>query len=299
MQNDELSRVEPRGDLTAQIAALRPKLHRYCARMIGSVIEGEDVVQDAVERALRSLQTPGPIDNLEGWMFRIAHNVALDYLRRCRLRDHHLAEADIEQIVDERAAADRGDVAAAALATFMHLPVGQRACVILKDVLGYAIAEISHLTGLSTQSVKAALHRGRAQLRATAARAIELRYDAGIDTAERMLLSTYVERFNARDFDTIRGMLADEIRVDLASKACLRGKAKVANYFTGYASQWDWRFAVGCIEGRPAILVFDPADSAQHTTYFLLLQWQGDRVCDIRDFRYARYVMAEAEARLC
>ena len=64
------------------LAAMRPKLHRYCARMVGSVIDGEDVLQDALIKAVEAQASAGAIGNPEGWLFRIAHNTALDFLRR-------------------------------------------------------------------------------------------------------------------------------------------------------------------------------------------------------------------------
>src|SRR5277367_5766974 len=64
------------------VGELRPKLHRYCARMTGSAVDGEDIVQDAAIKALAALPSVGVIDNPEGWLFRIAHNTALDFLRR-------------------------------------------------------------------------------------------------------------------------------------------------------------------------------------------------------------------------
>src|SRR5262249_33432997 len=63
------------------LVELRPKLHRYCARITGSVIDGEDILQDAIIKAIEALPTAGTIENPEGWMFRIAHNAALDFLR--------------------------------------------------------------------------------------------------------------------------------------------------------------------------------------------------------------------------
>ena len=63
------------------VGEFRPKLHRYCARMTGSAVDGEDIVQDALMKALAALPSVGVIDNPEGWLFRIAHNTALDFLR--------------------------------------------------------------------------------------------------------------------------------------------------------------------------------------------------------------------------
>jgi hypothetical protein len=64
------------------VGELRPKLHRYCARMTGSAVDGEDIVQDSLIKALAALPHFGVINNPEGWLFRIAHNTTLDFLRR-------------------------------------------------------------------------------------------------------------------------------------------------------------------------------------------------------------------------
>ena len=69
-------------DIERLLVAMRPKLHRYCARMTGSVIDGEDVLQDALIKAVEAQAGAGAIGNPEGWLFRIAHNTALDFLRR-------------------------------------------------------------------------------------------------------------------------------------------------------------------------------------------------------------------------
>jgi RNA polymerase sigma-70 factor (ECF subfamily) len=79
-------------DIDALLTAMRPKLHRYCARMVGSVIDGEDVLQDALIKAVVAFASAGPIGNPEGWLFKIAHNTALDFLRR-RSRQEALRSA--------------------------------------------------------------------------------------------------------------------------------------------------------------------------------------------------------------
>src|SRR5207247_880477 len=65
-----------------RLSALRPRLHRYCARMTGSAVDGEDVLQDTLVKALHARAKGAGVDNLEGWLFRIAHNTSLDFLRR-------------------------------------------------------------------------------------------------------------------------------------------------------------------------------------------------------------------------
>src|ERR1700730_15046742 len=81
---------EAREDFDRLLGELRPKLHRYCARMTGSVIDGEDVVQEALIKAINAFPKAGSIADLEAWLFRIADNAALDFLRqRARYQATH------------------------------------------------------------------------------------------------------------------------------------------------------------------------------------------------------------------
>jgi RNA polymerase sigma-70 factor (ECF subfamily) len=112
------------------LGELRPKLHRYCARMTGSVIDGEDVVQEALVKAIKALPEGGLIADLPGWLFRITHNAALDFLRRRRRHEAVHSDEELEMIATlVEPVADR-QVAAASLRTFMRLPVTQRSSVI-------------------------------------------------------------------------------------------------------------------------------------------------------------------------
>src|SRR5258707_4445276 len=82
------------------LAELRPKLHRYCARMTGSVIDGEDVVQEALVKAIEAFPQAGSIVHLEGWLFRITHNAALDFLRRRARQEATRSDEDPDMTVD-------------------------------------------------------------------------------------------------------------------------------------------------------------------------------------------------------
>ncbi|HEX7914754.1 MAG TPA: RNA polymerase sigma factor, partial [Rudaea sp.] len=93
----------------------------------------------------------------------------------------------------------------------------------------------------------------------------------------------------------LRAMLADEVRLDLVAKARLSGRAQVGTYYVQYERIADWRFALGSVDGRLAALAFDPHDPAAAPIYFVLLNWDGDRLVGIRDFRYARYAVEGAE----
>jgi RNA polymerase sigma-70 factor, ECF subfamily len=276
------------------IGELRPKLHRYCARMTGSVIDGEDVVQDALLKAFEALPRTEPLTNPEGWLFRIAYNAALDFLRRrARYQAAH-ANEHMERIADPANLMHDRQVAAASLRTFMRLPPAQRSTVILIDVLGYSLEEVHDVVGVSIPAVKSALQRGRARLRELAQEPDEVPRPV-LAEPERSRLLAYVERFNARDFDSIRNMLADDVRLDLVNRLQAKGRSAVGEYFHRYALNRDWRVLPGFVDRCPAILVFEPRDSGGPPAYVVVLDWRNDSVVSLRDFRFARYAMEGAE----
>jgi RNA polymerase sigma-70 factor (ECF subfamily) len=145
--------------------------------------------------------------------------------------------------------------------------------------------------------VKAALHRGRTRLRELGVEGDDAP-QAEMSEADRQRLSAYVAHFNARDFDAIRTMIADDVRLDLVNKTRMRGKAEVSRYFGNYAKVDDWHLVPGLVEGRPAILVFDPSEPEGKAKYFMLLDWSADKVATIRDFRHAAYAIDGADYRI-
>jgi RNA polymerase sigma-70 factor (ECF subfamily) len=271
------------------LAEQRPRLHRYCARMVGSAFEGEDVVQEALIKAVEAYPGAGALDRPDRWLLRIAHNTALDLLRRRKRRITVQSEAAPERAPDPGAAGDARVAAEASLATLMLLPIAQRAAVVLVDVLGHSAEEAVETLGVSLAALKASLHRGRARLR-TAARSEPILI---LDPEEKRRLRDYADRFNARDFDALRALLAEEVRLDLAGRLRLDGRKDVSVYFTRYGESRDWSFTVGVAEGRLVLSARDPAGIA--APYVVLLDWDGERITDIRDFRYARYVADSLE----
>jgi RNA polymerase sigma-70 factor, ECF subfamily len=272
-------------------AALRPELHRYAARLTGSVVEGEDVVQDTFAKAFYAVSLAPSLPPLRPWLFRIAHNAAIDHLKR-HDRRHVEPRAEMDDLagVDERV---DPFVVRAALSHFLELPLSQRSAVILKDVLGCSLDEAAETMGATVPAVKAALVRGRARLR-----------EAPGDDAptappgrgpDRAALDAYASRFNARDWDGVRALVGEDCRLDLVGKATRRGK-EVGGYFARYQGEPEVRLAVVSLEGREALGVF-LGEAATRPAYFVLLTWEAGRVSTIRDYRYARYVADEAEVR--
>ena len=290
--------TDPKAEFERLLAELRPRLHRYCARMTGSVVDGEDVLQETLVKAIEAFPHTGPLANVEGWLFRIAHNAALDFLRR-RARREGVQDGDeaLEAIADPDSEIERRQAAAASLRTLMRLPVAQRSSVILMDVLGHSLEEISEVLESTVPAVKANLHRGRQRLVELAAEPDD-RPPPVLAEADRQRLASYVARFNARDFDALRTQLADEVKVEVVNRTRLNGRGEVGRYFGNYSQTTDWHLVPGMVEGRPAVVVVDPAQPAGPPLYFMLIGWRDGRLLNVRDFRYARYVMDGADFSL-
>jgi RNA polymerase sigma factor (sigma-70 family) len=268
-----------------RLKALRPRLHRYCARMTGSAVNGEDVLQDALVKALHARAQGVEADNLEGWLFRIAHNASLDFLRdRSRNTVVPLTE-DVEAPPIAEA-----DIVAISFQTFLRLPELQRCAVILKDVLGHSVDEIASIAECSPAAAKSALQRGRAALRRLAEAPEDARLPLMSDSDRRKII-TYVHLFRRGDFDAIRAMLADDVKLDLVNRLQWEGRDKIGRYFTGYAEETKWRFALGAVEGKPAMLVFDNTGPMEKPAHFVLIGWSESRIVEIRDFLFAPYVV--------
>jgi RNA polymerase sigma-70 factor (ECF subfamily) len=276
---------------------LRPELHRYCARLMGSVIEGEDVVQDTLVRAFAALPDLQEAALLRAWLFRIAHNRALDLLRGRAVRKAEPIEA-ASDVVDP-ASPDpvemlmRKEAVDTAVSRFAELPTLQRSVVILKDVLDESLAEIAALLDLSVDAVKAHLARGRARLR-------QINAEAGPPPQARpasTAVTRYAELFNRRDWDSLRALLADDVKLTQSSHPPRTGRADVGMFFTIYAKSENVWLAPAWLEGREVIAVFeDRADPKP--SYMMWLEWRDGRISFIRDYRHVRYVAADAELML-
>lgn len=292
---------ETRRDFLALVAQLRPELHRYCARMTGSIADGEDVVQDVLARAFYELSARKEVPALRSWLFRIAHNRALDFLRRYERRMSEPLDS-AEELADEAHPAPEEQLAReqairTAISRFLELAPAQRSCVILKDVLGHSLEDMGELLGLSVPAVKAALHRGRSRLAALSAGPKSAASASPHAARASPVLARYIALFNARDWDGVRAMLADDVRLDVVSVVRQQGRDEVGVYFGNYAKRADWRLASGWLDGREVLCVFHPA-SARQPSWFVEVTPAGDRVAIIRDYHHVPYIMQEAEIRL-
>jgi RNA polymerase sigma-70 factor (ECF subfamily) len=286
---------EAREQFLVLIGSIRPELHRYCARLTGSVFEGEDVVQETLAKALYALSLAPEVPPLRPWLFRIAHNTALDWLK-----SHGRRRVDLEAELDDLAGyEDRPDPAAvrAALAHFLDLPPAQRSAVILKDVLDFSLEETAETMDISVAAVKALLVRGRTNLRARGGEPSDPEREPAPDPRQRAELERYAHLFNARDWEGLRALVHDECRLDLVSKSQRRGK-QVRIYFGNYEKE-NVELRVVEVGGRLALAVHSHSHShdGERPRYFILLEHEDGRVRSIRDFRYVTYIAEEAPVR--
>ena len=295
--NEGSSSPDRRAELLALTGELRGELHRYCARLMGSVIDGEDIVQDTLARALVALDEAEEMPQLRPWLFRIAHNRALDLLRSRSLRKAEPIEAasDIadEANPDPMEVLMRQEAVETAVSRFAELPLLQRSVVILKDVLDESLKDIADLLDLTVDAVKAHLARGRARLREINAQAATLAEARPVSAA----VARYVALFNAQNWDGLRALLADDVRLHQSTYPLRVGAADVGMFFTIYAKFGGVRLQPAWVEGREVIAVFEGGVGAE-PSYFMWLEWRDGRISFIRDYRYARYIVNDAALML-
>ena len=281
-------------ELLALAEKLRPELHRYCARLMGSVIDGEDVVQDTFARAfvaLDELQEDAP---MRAWLFRIAHNRALDLLRGRAIRAaepieaaHEVADAESP---DPAEMLMRQEAIDTAVSRFAELPTMQRSVVILKDVLDQSLEEIAAILDLTVNAVKAHLARGRARLKTINA-------EARAKAAPRQpspAVARYVALFNGRDWEGLRAMLADDVRLVQSTYPLRAGAADVGMFFGIYSRSAPVRLVPAWLDGREVIAVYEDPEAVK-PSYMMWLEWTDGRISFIRDYKYVRYVIDDAE----
>jgi RNA polymerase sigma-70 factor, ECF subfamily len=272
------------------VAQIRPKLHRYCARMIGSAMDGEDVVQDALLDAYRRLDSWDDTRPMSPWLFRIAHNRCIDHIRR---RD---ARAEAEDAAAEPGISEAVDPAGPALGRAIehlvhHLPPKERATVLLKDVFDYTLEEIAALTETTTGAVKAALHRGRAKLNASPP--ASQRAAATLPGETEQLLRLYVERFNRRDWDGLRALIAADATLKVAD--VYDGLLRESPYFTRYANfKVRYNASLHSVDGHPAI-VLTPQIPGEAAAVFIRVDIAAGQIIHITDYTHCPWIVAIAD----
>jgi RNA polymerase sigma-70 factor (ECF subfamily) len=262
--------------------------------MCGSVLDGEDLVQETLAQAFYNLPSLKDESRLEPWLFRIAHNKCVDFLRRERKQREDTVpydeERDPESVSDSSELADEPvDDALAALVA--ALPPKERACVLLKDALDYPLGEIAGIVDSTLGGVKAALHRGRTKLRELHGAPSQ----AELDGQQRRLLEAYINHFNRQDWDGLRRLIRADARVEIVGITEFSLADAGAPYFRNYgALPWEWKFSLALVDGEPLIVHWQKAGADWLPRAAVRLWWRDGKVARIRDYVHVGYLFQDA-----
>src|SRR5215470_9718264 len=275
------------------ITNLRPSLHRYCARMTGSVMDGEDVVQEALFEAYQKLDKFDDSRPLKPWLFRIAYNRCIDFLRERGVRIEAESAAMSPDVVEPKEPPVLG-IGQAVEHLVLTLPPKERACLLLKDVFDYTLEEIAELVDSTVGGVKAALNRGRTKL-ASSSPAVKSTQNASPELARIMQL--YVDRFNRRDWDGVRELTSADARLRVAER--FAGKFVDAPYFVNYERwPWPWKLAVGEVDGEPVVIILRLRGETWTPHSTIRFELTGERIERIMDYIHCPWLLPAATSVL-
>lgn len=278
----------------AELEEYRTELRGYCYRMLGSVFDADDAVQETLVKAWQHRDGFEGRSSVRSWLYRIATNTCLDSLRS---RSRRALPMDLSSPVPATTAptellpgeswvepAPQGDVlrpeadpAAKAVhadtvrlafvAALQHLPAKQRAVLILREVLAWQASEVAELLDTTVASVNSALQRARATLAASG-----LRDDAPaspLSDADRALVARYVSAFEAYDIPQLVRLLHEDASLSMPPIAMwLKGRQDLHDWYLG--------FGAGCAgsrlvpveaNGAPAFAHYKPSPDGGYTSW--------------------------------
>ena len=286
--------LQSRKQFVAAAGAVRPRLHRFCARMCGSSLDGEDLVQETLAEAFYNLPSLRDGTRFEAWLFRIAYHRCIDFLRRERRRDEDVPfdeEHDRAEDAEGYAVAfDDAPIDGALAALVTELPPKERAAVLLKDVLDYSLEEVAGIADSTLGGAKAALHRARTKLRGMKA----VPAVAEMDHEQRRLFDAYAEVFNRRDWDALKHLVRADARLEIvgATEGVMSGLG--ATYSSNYTSlPWEWRLEAALVDGVPAIVHWRRDGDVWRPHAAIRLWWEDGKVSHIRDYIHVDYLLAD------
>ncbi|TML31488.1 MAG: sigma-70 family RNA polymerase sigma factor [Actinobacteria bacterium] len=297
----------------------RRELHAHCYRMLGSVHDAEDALQDAMLRAWRGLPRFEGRSSLRSWLYTIATNTCLNVIAKRPRRvlpidygpaaDPHQGPGEpiVESVwvepypdvpmglEDGLAGPDaryeqRESVELAFIAALQHLPPNQRAVLILREVLGFSAREAAEMLDTTTASVNSALQRARATVEE---RLPEQSQQATLrtlgDERLREVVDSYVDAWQRGDVEAVVGMLTEDATFAMPPLGTwFGGRDAIAIFLAGspLSGRWRWRPLPVRASGQPALAFYswDPDEDAYLPFALNVLTLRGDRVSDVTAF---------------
>src|SRR4051812_35945529 len=301
------------------IAPYRGELHAHCYRMLASVHDAEDALQEALLRAWRGLSRFEGRSSLRSWLYTIATNACLNLIARRPKRvlpmDHGpsvemhdglgrpLPETVwIEPYPDDALGVEDGLAAPEAryerreggelpfIAAVQHLPATQRAVLILRDVLGFSAREVAESLDTTVASANSALQRARKTIEERfPERSQQATLRALGDARLRDVVEGYVDAMQRGDVDAVVAMLAEEATWSMPPlPAWFHGHEAIRGFLAmgPLSGAWDWRYRVTRVSGQPTVAAYARREGETAYLPFALnvLTFEGDRIRDITAF---------------
>ena len=290
----------------ALVEGHRRELTRHCYRMLGSLDDADEAVQEALLAAWRGLGTFQGRSSVRTWLYRIATRVCLRMAERRPRRllsfDHSPARdplGDLGQPVTEPVFLDpwpggpddpatdverKETIELAYVAALQHLPANQRAVLILRDVLDFSAAETAELLDTSLASVNSALQRARAS---TEGRVSGPSQQVERATAEqRGVVEAFVAAFEAADVDRMVQLLTADVRFTMPPlPAWFDGREAVATLYAQRVFAMRWRqVRVADVNGQPAVLGYSEQEGDFRPGALQVLSFRAGEISWVASF---------------
>jgi RNA polymerase sigma-70 factor (ECF subfamily) len=278
-------------------APLRRQLHAHCYRMLGSVHDADDAIQETMLRAWRAIERFEPRADISSWLYRIATNVCLRMIeqrgRREAVVDSYLQpypDLLLETETPEREAERRESIGLAFVAALQLLTPRQRAALVLRDVLGWSAREAAEVLGVSVAAANSALQRARERVDRERREGTLARPHSPDARTEAALMRRFVDAWEAVDIERLTALLADEAVLTMPPEPMLvTGATEIGGFFATVPMEGRLeliRLRPARANGQPALAAFvqEAAGEPFRAYGVMVFALEGDRIAGITGF---------------